>query len=345
MTARGQHVLRKAVVRSTRRATSEYRVRLKYHGRDFALSIAAGLLAGCSSSTPSHPTPQVPEQVLSSRSPAWSIAAAPTMTPADGTPSGALIEEGVTDGVGELDTLLGAVLVTVSDRLRVRSKPSVSDDSIKYEPPLPLGTLMYAFNGPVRASGYDWYEVALVSVGLTTPGLCGEQRCDPIYSGWVASQSRDGELWLADGEADCPPVPNDVAAVVTIPLGARLACFSRKPITIRARLIECYCDVDGGGFDPAWFGVDDQPLLLVEPSATYPPADSRDWLIVALDPSGRYPELLPVGHAVEVTGMFDHPDAQNCLFGDIPVDTAGPPAPTAACRFMFATTSLVADQS
>lgn len=319
-------------------------MRLNHHRRDFALSIAAGLLAGCSSSTPSHQTPQVSEQALSSPSPAWSIAAAPTMTPADGTPSVEPIDESV-DGAGELDTLLGVVVVAVSDRLRVRSKPSVSDDSIKYEPPLPLGTSMYAFNGPVRASGYDWYEVALVSVGLSTPGSCGEGRCDLIYSGWVARQSRDGELWLADGEADCPPVPNDVPAVVSVPLGARLACFSRKPITIKGRLIECYCDVDGGGFDPAWFGVDDQPLLLVEPSETYPPADSRDWLIVALDPAGRYPEVLPVGQVVEVTGMFDHPDAQNCLFGDIPVETAGPPTPTAACRFMFATTSLLADQS
>lgn len=196
-------------------------MRLNHHRRDFALSIAAGLLAGCSSSTPSHQTPQVSEQALSWPSPAWSIAAAPTMTPADGTPSVEPIDESV-DGAGELDTLLGVVVVAVSDRLRVRSKPSVSDDSIKYEPPLPLGTSMHAFNGPVRASGYDWYEVALVSVGLSTPGSCGEGRCDLIYSGWVARQSRDGELWLAHGEADCPPVPNDVPAVVSVPLGVLL---------------------------------------------------------------------------------------------------------------------------
>jgi len=74
------------------------------------------------------------------------------------------------------------------------------------------------------------------------------------------------------------------------------------------------------------------------------PADSADWLIVMFDPAGQRPDVLPVGEIVEVTGMFDHPAALDCLFRDIPVETAGPPAPTSDCRFMFATTSLVAVQ-
>ena len=44
---------------------------------------------------------------------------------------------------------------------------------------------------------------------------------------------------------------------------------------------------------------------------------------------------------MEVTGMFDHPAAMNCLYQGMPLDTAGPPAPTSSCRFMFAITSLV----
>jgi hypothetical protein len=40
--------------------------------------------------------------------------------------------------------------------------------------------------------------------------------------------------------------------------------------------------------------------------------------------------------------MFDHPEARSCLFSDAPLDTAGSPAPTSDCRFMFVTTSLIA---
>jgi hypothetical protein len=299
---------------------------------EIALVITAIVLWGCGSVTPA-------QSGSATELPADS-------TPATSTPSPTQVDQGVIDGVGELDTLFGVTVVTVTDRLRVRSAPRIGDDSIKYEPLLPLGTSLYAFNGPVYESGYGWYEVALVSLGLTSPG-CGTPQapCREVYSGWAARSGHDGELWLAPGEADCPPRPTDVRGVVTATLGARLACFSRTPITFQARLIRCNCDVDGGGFQPSWFGVDDQPLLLVDPSDILPPADYDDWLIVALDPAGRHPDTLPVGEIVEVTGMFDHPAAQDCLYGDIPTDEAGPPTWTSACRFIFATTSIAAAQS
>lgn len=235
------------------------------------------------------------------------------------------------------DSFVVTVAVTVVDSLRVRSQPRVSDDSIKYEPLLPLNTALYVLNGPVSASGYDWYEVApLASWNLP--------------QGWVASASRDGEPWIADGVFACPSLPSGVAALTSLPLGARLACFSGQPITVPARLIECNCSWDGGGFEPYWFNgaysadVDPELLLLVEPSETTPPADSSDWLIVRLDPAGRYPEVLPVGDVVEVTGMFDHSAALDCLFQGIPLETAGPPVPTSECRFLYATNSLVVVQ-
>ena len=43
---------------------------------------------------------------------------------------------------------IGSAVVTVSDSLRVRSAPGVSDDSIKYEPLLPLGTFFPTEPGP-----------------------------------------------------------------------------------------------------------------------------------------------------------------------------------------------------
>ncbi len=86
-----------------------------------------------------------------------------------------------------IDPLLNAVVVSVTDRLRVRSEPRVSDDSIMYEPVLPLGTELTVLDGPVSASGYVWYKVAPVAfVGLEGPGY-----------GWVAVAGTDGEPWIA----------------------------------------------------------------------------------------------------------------------------------------------------
>lgn len=229
-----------------------------------------------------------------------------------------------------IDPLLNTVVVTVSDRVRMRSEPRVADDSVKYEPVLPLGTELTVLDGPVSGSGYLWYKVAPISfVGLDGPGY-----------GWVALAGKNGEPWIAVGPADCPPVPTDVTTLARIPLLARLACFSGRPITVEARLIACNCDVDGGGYEPAWFSGGSQPLLLVEPLETNPPANYADWVIVRLDPASQYPGVLPVGQIAEVMGMFDHPAAQACLFQGVPVEDAGAPAPTSDCRFMFATTSL-----
>ena len=288
---------------------------------ELVLSIAVVLLWGCGSNQPVPSSTHVAKPAVPTVSPA----AVPTTPPAGSPAAPSPTSEPV-------DPFLNQVVVIVSDRLRVRSEPRVSDDSEKYEPVLPLGTELAVLDGPVRASGYTWWKVTPVSFdGLEGPGY-----------GWVAMAGIDGEPWIAVRPADCPPIPTDVRTLARLPLLARVACFSGRPITVEARLIECNCDVDGGGYHPAWFGWGHQPLLLVEPSETRPAYDSIDWLIVMLDPAGRHPGLLPVGQVVEVTGMFDHPAALTCLFQDIPVEIAGPPAPTSDCRFMFATTSLVA---
>lgn len=68
----------------------------------------------------------------------------------------------------------------------MRSEPRVSDDSIKYEPVLPLGTELLVIDGPIGASGYTWYEVEPLSfAGLDGPGY-----------GWVAMAGKDGEPWI-----------------------------------------------------------------------------------------------------------------------------------------------------
>lgn len=79
---------------------------------------------------------------------------------------------------------------TVSDRLRVRSLPEISDASIKYEPLLPLGTKVTVLDGPVLGDGYAWYHVTAV----ITDRQGGAQPVE--LTGWVAAAGRDGERWL-----------------------------------------------------------------------------------------------------------------------------------------------------
>ena len=165
-----------------------------------------------------------------------SLPPAPPISPSPAAIATAQPAASRTPGVG----LVGTTAVTAVDGVRVRSQPRVSDDSFKEEPLLPLGTELYVLDGPVSASGYDWYEVAQLT-SRTLP------------SGWVASAGRDGEPWIAAGAFDCPPVPTDFRSLAALPAGVGLACFPQVPITVQARLISCKCDIDGAWYTPSWF--------------------------------------------------------------------------------------------
>lgn len=88
---------------------------------------------------------------------------------------------------------------TVSDDLRVRSKPRVSADSLKYQPLLPLGTELFVIDGPVAGSDYWWYKVRLEAVVLN----------GGITSGWVAAGDHDGTPWIGSPpDSDAIPEPD-----------------------------------------------------------------------------------------------------------------------------------------
>jgi serpin B len=80
----------------------------------------------------------------------------------------------------------GDAAETVSAGLRVRSRPRVAGDSLKFEPLLPLGTKLAVLGGPVTASGYTWYDVAPIGVQLQ----------GGIGHGWVAVADSDGTPWV-----------------------------------------------------------------------------------------------------------------------------------------------------
>jgi serpin B len=168
---------------------------------DLVLPMIAFLVAGCGS-TVSTPGPTSSSTAAPSR-PSATAVPLPSATPTPGDP------------------FLGSVVVTVSDRLRVRSAPEVSDTSVRYEPLLPLGTELRVIGGPVSGSGYVWYEVTPVSFVLA----------DGAEHGWVAMAGRDGEPWIA--LADEPIAGLEVAksAIARAPADAADARSASASVT------------------------------------------------------------------------------------------------------------------
>jgi hypothetical protein len=98
---------------------------------------------------------------------------------------------------------LGLAAVTVTDGLRVRSQPTVGDESIIYRPLLPRGTRLRLVEGPVSGSGYWWYRVTDISISLS--GDIGE--------GWVASADLDGTPWIGPSPDACEDFPFPTAEI------------------------------------------------------------------------------------------------------------------------------------
>jgi hypothetical protein len=287
----------------------------------FLLTMLACILtaASCSAAEPPQATPTAggPSQSISA-SP--SPSAPPSSSPA---PSASQAVPSTSPPPGNV-LAVGGAAVTIVDGVRVRSAPSVEDSSVKYEPLLPNGTVLFVLDGPTAGSGYAWWQV----VPTAFAGLNGR-------FGWVAAGSRDGEPWIRPTTVQCPSPPDDLAELVALPVGMALACFSGQPITVQARLVSCNCDIDGPSTEPSWLGIASEPILLVDPDTTTPPDAVDDWFLLHLDPDAGV-TAVPVDEVVDVTGMFDHPASEDCLVGGFDE----PPSPSMACRFAFAVTAI-----
>ena len=138
-----------------------------------AASVTAS--SGPTASTTASGTPETPAPTVAAEQP--SAPPAPVVTPA------------------QLAALApGALAVTVTDGLRVRSQPRVAADSIKHAPTLPAGTQLIVIGGPVQASGYTWIEVSPVGVALD----------GGVDAGWVAVADHDGTAWVAPATDPTP---------------------------------------------------------------------------------------------------------------------------------------------
>ena len=154
------------------------------------LAVTLAALAACASASSGRDARSTPTAGQSSSS--GSLAAsspALSTTPSHASASGTALPF-VVPGLGR--ETLGVVVAT--DGLRVRTLPTVGDDSERLEPLLPEGVRFYAVDGPVTADGYAWYQVQ---------PYAGEQM---LPFGWIAAGGRDGEPWIEQLPLGCDTV-------------------------------------------------------------------------------------------------------------------------------------------
>jgi hypothetical protein len=221
----------------------------------------------------------------------------------------------------------------VTDNLRVRTKPGVGDDSIKLEPLLWDGALVFVLDGPVAADGYDWFLVSPMGEADL------QYHPDPPGLGWVAAAGKDGEPWLAVASFGCEPTPFDTLSDFDYPPHGLvgLACFRNTPFQFEAALVpgsgDCDTSLEPAWLDPCHHG----GRALANPARVE--GDERR-LTAVFDPAvGDAVPAFDSEAVVNVTGQFDHPAAQTCR---LEPDPDNPPHELVvlACRAQFVVTSI-----
>jgi hypothetical protein len=304
--------------------------------RSFWLVLGACLvLAGCNTATGQTAPP-----------PPASITSAPIDSPVPSAPPEPSPSESAAPTEPAVDSVpipSDAYAIVMASDLRVRSKPGVSGDSKKLEPLLQKDELLVVVDGPVQASGYDWYQIQ--------PVIPVDSGIESAPFGWVALGGKDGEPWIAPTTVSCPPVPEDAYGLTDLNAGAYMfygvTCFSGQELTIKARLAapEATCGTEPPWtVEPAWF--DDcrsrdyflAPFEITE--ALYFPAFAPGVdTSFAGEPDGEQSDW-PV---VEALGMFDHPAATTCRNHESNVTSVPEPDPAQTilfCRAEFVVTSM-----
>lgn len=197
----------------------------------------------------------------------------------------------------------GSAVRTTDDGLRMRTSPGTNPGSPVIQV-LPSDTSLYVLDGPVTDDGRDWYRVDWLDAPSPKP------------FGWVAAAGLDGTPFIEPATLQCPPAPTVPSEVAAMPSGFRVGCFGEEPLTIRARLVPCECNVDGPfeGMQPSWLMPDygpDGPWLLIDADAAGPSPLLTNDLFLTRHPDAPSPDAWG-GSIVRVTGMFDHPDVADC---------------------------------
>lgn len=212
----------------------------------------------------------------------------------------------------------------VTTDLVVRSAPGIGADSSIFDSTLDVPTLLYIFDGPVVADGYDWYLVMPSRVDYLPSGY---------GVGWVAAGSKEGEPWIGRAVVECPPPTLEELAALSglaalscfgatgLEIEGDLGCVQRDPVAYPAQRWSTVCGLTR--FDCC-------PDVVPYPSG----------MAVFLEPGPGWP--LPYTHVqpARIVGRFDDASAGECE--DAAQEGAGP-VPAGWGRFVCRTSFVVSD--
>lgn len=281
-----------------------------------AVAVAISACGVASSASPTVASSPIASSGVIASTPPTSPPSSPDLTPSE-VPSQAPEPN---------DDFVAGVVTT---DLVVRTKPGTGADSEILRPSLNEPQLLYVLEGPVPASGYDWYLVTPLFPDYLPHGE------DPP-SGWVAGAGKDGEPWIAaisDSPLNCPRQP-DLYAIMYLSYLTSLACFGDRELTLEGTTKGCVVS-DPVTVEPGWLSsvgcliAQDGP----DPQTVPYPAP----LILRFADGGG----VNADERVTVTGHFDDPAARTCR--STPSVGTIPPAPelvVLGCRTQFVVTDI-----
>lgn len=228
------------------------------------------------------------------------------------------------------------VAMVVTNDLVLRSAPGTGSDSDIYPGLLNEPTLLFVVDGPVSASGYQWYQVHPFSMAV-------EDWSDAWRLGWLAAAAKDGEAWIASSSLECDGAPT-IESLIGLSGIASLACYGKRSLTFGASY-EGPDAIIPSWVSPGWlngFGYRLQPIGCVFECGNATPQPVEEFLFVHRRGEGNSAEFFghESGADVSVVGHFDHGAAQSCVAGQPPGDLVNPPPEETIlnCRTAFVVT-------
>lgn len=183
------------------------------------------------------------------------------------------------------------------------------------------GSQSYVVEGPTSADGFEWFRVTGMGIppqaGCAGPIVTDPYSC-PIWFGWAAAGSPEGEAWLEPVIVECPqpgPIDQRWIDAQMAPMSL-LACFPSGQVKVVGWLPEVPQDAGLGGAcpeyhpDSAWLCDLGYQVLLPVQGEFFDPG-----LSVAVPPDGTDEFEALRGQWLEVTGHFDDPASDGCPDG------------------------------
>jgi hypothetical protein len=258
------------------------------------------------------------------------------------------------------------------DRLSLRAEPGLDGERLGS---LSADSVSVVLDGPLSADGYTWYQLSGLGMPYGT-GCAGPLPTDPweqaplsaptlgcpVWLGWVAAASLDGDPWLVPVSREavgCPSSPVGTETYRSLTKVERLGCFGDATWTLRAFIAPI---AEGRGCTPM-YAVSDPPWLhacaIAWPQPEEDEYDGSSELVMHVHPdigrcdfggtNAECPFAALKGQWVEIRGHLDDPASRGCVATytgvgapDDSVAREPPPAPDPDSQVLECRTGFVA---